>query len=200
MSVDRTGHDRGICRPASRRGGPLLRPAFVLAFLLLTASACSGAIGLRLGAGVETMPLKFIDLENYNDGVGADIRTDIVWGVFSTTSLEMGYREFPIGGAWPDYVFALRRFGLLQRFYPLYARQPRLSPYLGLGLTATNNARFSLNIPDADYGGWAVMMGVEIPKGERLRIDPAVRWDFFYETDYFYSAIGLDVHLIWKLK
>ena len=89
---------------------------------------------------------------------------------------------------------------MIQRFYPLYSRNPRLSPYLGLGLTATNRGGFSLNIPSADYGGWAAMLGVEIPKGERLRIDPAIRWDFFASTDYFYSGIGLCVHVVWKLS
>jgi len=176
------------------------RFAIVLAFFLLTASACSGAVGLRLGAGVEVIPLKFIDLEDYNSGVGGDLRADIVWGAFSTTSLEMGYREFPIGGAWPDEVFALHRFGVMQRFYPFYARHPRLSPCFGLGLTATNRERFSLNIPDADYGGWAVMIGLEIPAGTRFRIDPTIRWDFFASTDYFYSACGLGAHLIWTLR
>jgi len=176
------------------------RFAIALAFFLFIASACSGAVGLRLAAGVEIIPLKFIDLEDYNSGIGADIRADIVWGAFSTTSLEMGYREFPIGGAWPDHVFALHRFGVMQRFYPMYARRPRLSPYLGLGFTATDSKRFSLNIPDAEYAGWAVMIGIEIPKGTHFRLDPALRWDFFASTDYFYSACGLGVHLIWNLK
>jgi hypothetical protein len=180
--------------------GPKGPCVVVLTFLLLTASADSSATGFRLAAGVEVIPLKFIDLEDYNDGIGADIRTDIVWGAFSTTSLEMGYREFPIGGAWPDEVFALRRFGFVQRFYPLYARHPKLSPYLGLGLTATDSKRFSLNIPDAEYAGWVVMLGLEIPAGARLRIDPTIRWDFFASTDYFYSGYGLGGHLIWTIR
>lgn len=167
----------------------------ILAFILLTASTCSGAIGLRLGTGAEVIPLKFIDLNKYDAGIGADIRADIVWGAFSATSLEMGYREFSFRGA----TFELRRFGLTQRFYPLYFRNPRQSPYLGLGFTAANQSRFSLNIPSADYGGWIALIGLEIPIGQRLRIDPAVRWDFFANTDYFYSGVGFGVHLVWKL-
>lgn len=169
-----------------------------LSYLLLTSAVCTATVRLRLAAGAEVIPLRYEDLESYNSGVGADLRADIVWCAFTATALEMGYREFPAGGGRSYDAFALHRFGLMQRFYPLYFCHPRPAPYVGFGLTASNEDGFSLDIPSADYGGYAVTAGIEIPIGKAFVVDPALRWDYWASTDYFYSGVGLGAHLIWR--
>jgi hypothetical protein len=160
-------------------------------------------MGLRVGAGAEVIPIRSLDLASYKPGAGFDLRADVVWGAFSTTSFEFGYRRWPFreyAAYAREQHFELARLGFLQRFYPLFFTKPRLHPYVGAGLTASFLDDVSVNIPDASTGGLTVFGGCEIPAAhERLRIDPYVRWEYDFETDYFYSSISFGAHLLWRV-
>ncbi|MBI5267563.1 MAG: hypothetical protein HY851_10060 [candidate division Zixibacteria bacterium] len=173
---------------------------FRLGLAVLVTAASTGAVGLRVGAGAEVIPLNYTDLKDYSTGFGYAFRADIVWGRFSATTVEMGYRRWDFESSLGTARKEFRRWGLIQRFYPLSFTTLKVSPYLGLGITATNRDRFSLYIPDADYAGITFLAGCEIPAGlKRLTVDPYVRWEWNHETDWTYSYVSLGGNLVWKL-
>ena len=159
-------------------------------------------MGLRLGGGMEIIPLRFLDLRSYNVGYGYDLRTDIVWGNFSATTVEMEYRSWSRENPTYNSHLEIRRFALLQRFYPFFHSTLKVAPYLGLGVTAGYPDRFSMNIKDADHAGIALVTGCEVPLAvKRFWVDPFVRWDFnALYAEYWYSSFSLGAHFIWKLR
>jgi len=172
----------------------------VIILSALLSGSSADAIGLRLGGGAEVIPLTYVDLKDYNTGTGYGLRSDIVWGRSSATTVEMGYRrwdmESPLGKARLEF----HRIGLLQRFYPLSLKRSVASPYVGVGITAIFHDNFSLNIPDADMHGITLLVGCEIPAYiNRVSVDPFVRYELNRETDWTYSYVCVGANLIWKL-
>ena len=160
----------------------------------------SSAFDLRFEGGLETIPISYNDLDSYNTGIGLSLSSELVWGGFSSTVIEMGYRHWELK-KYTDYKLELHRFGLLQRFYPLYKQKINYKPYIGFGVTFNNEEAFSIVLKDSDYGGLTVFSGCAFPLyKESYFINPIIRWELDFETDYVYTYISFGLNFSVNIK
>lgn len=172
----------------------------IIPILLSILTNISKAGEIRVGGGIEAVPFRFADLDEYDIGYGTSLNLEYKWGGFLSTSFEFGYRKWNHSEI-SSYSFHLYRFGVIHKLFPLYNREITYKPYVGIGITFNNEENFSLGLKDSDYGGLTILSGCYFPLyNNKLYAEPNLRWELDFETDYAYSYLSVGVNLVLPIR